>query len=61
MLVTWSDTILVMDRLDDGSLRMYYTGVSSDGATSFGVARRASATMGSEWVREQATITFAIE
>lgn len=44
-------------RMDDGSLRMYYTGQGSDGSTAVGVAKLA---LGAEqWEREQAAFTFA--
>jgi len=41
-------------------MRMYYTGQGADGSTAIGVAKlHAGDSM--EWVREQATITFANE
>jgi hypothetical protein len=43
--------------MDDGAQRMYYTGQGSDGNTAIGVAKLS--TDSNEWVREQATITFA--
>lgn len=50
-----------MVRMDDGSLRMYYTGQGgADGShTAIGVAKLEEGE--SQWVREQATITFATE
>jgi hypothetical protein len=45
------------DRLDDGTLRMYYTGQGSDGSTAIGVAKFDAST--SEWAREQAEFSFA--
>ena len=44
-------------RLDDGSLRMYYTGQGKDGSTAVGVAKLSPGE--SAWVREQATISIA--
>lgn len=43
--------------MDDGSMRMYYTGQGLDGSTAIGVAKNDAAA--GEWVREQATFTFA--
>jgi len=43
-------------RLDDGSLRMYYTGQGKGGATAIGIAALSES---NEWVREQAALTFA--
>lgn len=45
-------------RLDDGFFRMYYTGESEDGETAIGVAKTLDL---SNWVREQAELTFAFE
>ena len=44
-------------RMDDGSLRMYYTGQGTDGSTAVGVAKLAFGA--AEWEREQAAFTFA--
>lgn len=46
------------NRLDDGSLRMYYTGQGIDGSTAIGVAKFDSST--AKWAREQAEFTFAL-
>lgn len=45
-------------RLDDGSMRMYYTGQSADGSTAIGVARLQNATDMTLWTREQAEFAF---
>lgn len=45
-------------RLDDGSIRMYYTGQGADGSTAIGVAKLVGDDS-EDWVREQATITFS--
>ena len=45
------------NRLDDGALRMYYTGQSSDGSTAIGVAKFDAST--GAWAREQAEFSFA--
>jgi predicted GH43/DUF377 family glycosyl hydrolase len=47
-------------RLDDGFFRMYYTGESEDGETAIGVAKAKALDL-SNWVREQAELTFAFE
>jgi hypothetical protein len=47
-------------RIDDGSLRMYYTGQGSDGKTRIGVAKLSPGNAPNGWVREQATITFSL-
>ena len=52
-----SNLRLTVDRLDDGSLRMYYTGQGEDGSTAIGVARFTNDE--AKWVRVQATISFA--
>lgn len=44
-------------RLDDGSTRMYYTGQCVDGNTAIGVAKCKEDF--TEWVREQATLSFS--
>jgi len=46
-------------RLDDGSLRMYYTGEGADGQTAIGVAK--SVDFSNNWEREQAEVSFAFE
>ena len=46
-------------RLDDGTIRMYYTGQGVDGSTAIGVAQLRSYDSNAVWVREQASITFA--
>jgi hypothetical protein len=46
-------------RLDDGSMRMYYTGQGADGSTAIGVARVQNAADMTLWVREQAEFSFA--
>mmetsp|Transcript_9894 Transcript_9894/g.15226 ORF Transcript_9894/g.15226 Transcript_9894/m.15226 type:complete len:456 (-) Transcript_9894:51-1418(-) len=46
-------------RLDDGSLRMYYTGQGTDGSTAIGVAKCAPEDHVGGWTREQAQFTFA--
>lgn len=46
-------------RMDDGALRMYYTGQSSDGSTAIGVAKLRQGE--DQWVREQATFSFMSE
>jgi uncharacterized protein YegJ (DUF2314 family) len=46
-------------RMDDGSQRMYYTGQGSDGSTAIGVAKQ-DMRSSDKWVREQATIVFAV-
>lgn len=43
--------------MDDGSLRMYYTGQGPGGSTAIGVATCSE--QGKTWVREQATIAFS--
>lgn len=48
---------VVSTRLDDGSIRMYYTGQGTDGSTAIGVAKFDTST--NEWVREQAEFSFA--
>jgi len=45
--------------MDDGSQRMYYTGQGSDGSTAIGVAKLERSSQ-DEWVREQASIVFAM-
>ena len=40
----------------DGSFRMYYTGQGKGGTTAIGVAKLSET---KEWIREQATVTFA--
>lgn len=45
-------------RLDDGSMRMYYTGQGADGSTAIGVARVQNAADMMLWVREQAEFSF---
>jgi hypothetical protein len=45
-------------RLDDGSMRMYYTGQGSDGSTAIGLAKFDSST--GRWAREQAEFSFAL-
>ena len=45
--------------MDDGSQRMYYTGQGSDGSTAIGVAKLEMPSS-HEWVREQASIVFAL-
>ena len=45
-------------RLDDGSMRMYYTGQGADGSTAIGVARVENAADMTKWVREQAEFSF---
>ena len=44
-------------RMDDGNVRMYYTGQGKDGSTAIGVAKLEAAS--AEWAREQATFSFA--
>jgi hypothetical protein len=44
-------------RMDDGTIRMYYTGQGKDGSTAIGVAKLS--TTSNEWVREQASFSFA--
>jgi hypothetical protein len=44
------------DSMDDGAVRMYYTGQGKDGSTAIGVAKLSTAS--NEWVREQATFSF---
>lgn len=44
-------------RMDDGSLRMYYTGQGSDGTTAVGVAKLELGAK--QWEREQSVFTFA--
>uniref|UniRef100_A0A7S2UMK2 Arabinan endo-1,5-alpha-L-arabinosidase n=1 Tax=Attheya septentrionalis TaxID=420275 RepID=A0A7S2UMK2_9STRA len=46
-------------RLDDGAMRMYYTGQAADGSTAIGVARSVPDVNGGAWAREQAEFTFA--
>jgi hypothetical protein len=46
-------------RLDDGSMRMYYTGQGADGSTSIGVAKVASGEPMTQWAREQAEFAFS--
>jgi hypothetical protein len=46
------------NRLDDGSSRMYYTGQSLNGNIAIGVAKDQDGS--GIWIREQATITFAL-
>lgn len=46
-------------RLDDGSMRMYYTGQGEDGSTAIGVARLSSGADLTKWAREQAEIAFS--
>jgi predicted GH43/DUF377 family glycosyl hydrolase len=46
-----------MLRLDDGSMRMYYTGQNENGKTAIGVAKSEGDIM--NWKREQATLPFA--
>ena len=46
-------------RLDDGTIRMYYTGHGKDGSTAIGVAKLLSYETNASWVREQASFTFA--
>jgi hypothetical protein len=48
-----------LSRLDDGTIRMYYTGQGADGSTAIGVAKSSSYETNAAWVREQASITFA--
>ncbi|KAI2491259.1 methyltransferase [Fragilaria crotonensis] len=45
-------------RLDDGSMRMYYTGQGADGSTAIGVARVQNAQDMTKWAREQAEFAF---
>ena len=45
-------------RLDDGSMRMYYTGKGADGSSAIGVAKVESATDMTQWTREQAEFAF---
>ena len=45
-------------RLDDGSMRMYYTGQGVDGSTAIGVARVQNANEMTKWAREQAEFAF---
>lgn len=45
-------------RIDDGSLRMYYTGQGTDGSTAIGVAKLMPGSASGQWTREQATISF---
>lgn len=47
-------------RLADGTIRMYYTGQSSDGRTAIGVARLSGLNLGGPWEREDSKMpTFA--
>lgn len=46
-------------RMDDGAVRMYYTGQDVGGKTAIGVAKLSNDEGPSHWVREQATISFA--
>lgn len=46
-------------RMDDGSMRMYYSGQGKDGSTSIGVARVESGAAMTEWTREQAEFSFS--
>jgi len=43
-------------RMDDATLRMYYTGQGKGGTTAIGVAKLSES---KQWIREQATVTFA--
>ena len=45
-----------LHRMDDGTLRIYYTGQGADGKTAIGVARKKE---DGSWEREQANLTFA--
>lgn len=45
-------------RLDDGTMRMYYTGQGADGSTAIGVAKCTENGSTGEWMREQAEFTF---
>ena len=45
-------------RLDDGSMRMYYTGQGVDGSTAIGVARVQAGQDLTTWSREQAEFSF---
>jgi hypothetical protein len=45
--------------MDDGSLRMYYTGQGEDGSTAIGVAKLEDGEEATNWQREQATFLFA--
>jgi len=47
-------------RLDDGTTRMYYTGQGKDGSTAIGVAKCEDNEV-TEFVREQAVVTFSEE
>jgi hypothetical protein len=44
-------------RLDDGSMRMYYTGQGEGGTTAIGVAKFDASTKA--WTREQAEFSLA--
>ena len=46
-------------RMDDGNMRLYYTGQGLNGSTAIGVAKLNAAT--GLWEREQATVTFATD
>jgi hypothetical protein len=46
-------------RLDDGSMRMYYTGQGVDGSTAIGVAKVTEGGAFDHWTREQAEFSFA--
>ena len=49
-------TMHLFIRMDDGTQRMYYTGQGPGGSTAIGVAKLSGA---DQFVREQATVTFA--
>lgn len=46
-------------RLDDGTMRMYYTGQGEGGSTAIGVAKVMAGESAVSWVREQAEFSFA--
>jgi hypothetical protein len=47
-------------RLDDGSMRMYYTGQGNDDSTAIGVAKAEPGTDLTRWTREQAEFSFSL-
>jgi len=46
-------------RLDDGSMRLYYTGQGADGSTAIGVARATNGADITQFAREQAQFAFS--
>lgn len=59
LVVPDNNSLRFLYRLDDGTIRMYYTGQGVDGSTAIGVAKLLSYDTNAVWVREQASITFA--